>query len=122
MRHRIEPRIELDVIIDVDGRARFPKSELIGRGGQRLERPAVELFEQLATGDGLATEWSVVDQRHPFGNCRIELGEREELPLAQWASTRRSVTSTPTSTAALSLGRYGRLGNTAIGYVCANSR
>ena len=55
IRHRVEARVELDVVIDVDF-GRFPQRELVACGWQRLKRTPFELLEQRASRDGLAAE------------------------------------------------------------------
>ncbi len=84
VRDRVPARIELDVVIDVDGSGRLPEGELVGRRWQRLQCGAFELLEQLPPRDRLATKRSIVDQRYPFSNRGVEFGQREELPFAEW--------------------------------------
>src|SRR4051794_960500 len=47
VRHRVVPRVELHVIIDVHPSG-FPRGELVARGRQWLQRSAFELLEQVA--------------------------------------------------------------------------
>src|SRR4030095_5156584 len=84
VRDRVEPRVELDVVIDVDGGGELPDGELVGRGWQRLQRRAFELFEEPAAGAGLTANRLIVAQPDLLGEGDVELGERKELPLAEW--------------------------------------
>src|SRR5438876_5826103 len=81
---RVEARIELDVVINVDGSSRLPNRKLVGRRWQWLQCRAFELVEELASGAGLAAKRPIIDQPDLLGDGDVELGERKELAPAQW--------------------------------------
>src|SRR5262245_1129955 len=69
MRNAVVVAVDLDVIIDADA-AHTPLGEHVGLLRQRLERRAVELFEQLAARDAEATD------RPLLVEARQELADR----------------------------------------------
>src|SRR5439155_8933499 len=82
MRYRIEPRVVLHVIIEVDF-GWLPQRDLVACEWQRLECVPLELLEQSPTRDGLTTKRTLIDQADRLSNGHVQLAEREEASLAQ---------------------------------------
>src|SRR3954466_6029146 len=59
VRHAVEVRLDLDVVIDADP-AQPPFGKGIGGNGQRLQMRPIEFLEQRAAGDAEAPDWSLL--------------------------------------------------------------
>ena len=72
--------VDVDVIVDADP-AHAPLAVLIGFAGERLERRAVDLFEQLAAGDAEPAQGlPFVELRHEFAEGGVNVSEATEDP------------------------------------------
>ena len=110
----VEVLVDLDVIIDADP-ADTPLRKDVRVDRQRLELGPIEFFEQLpARAAKPAQRLFLIEPFEQLGDRRIELGKAVEPPMARRAKIHRSTTSTATSTLALSRGRPGRVGSTAV--------
>ena len=75
--------VDVDVIVDADP-AHAPLAVLIGLAGERLERRAVDLLEQLAAGDAEPPQaLALVELRHEFAERGVDVGETGEGPSPQ---------------------------------------
>ena len=104
---------DLDVIVEVDPAA-LPLGILVRFIRQRGERRMIELLEQVAPTSSPAPERSIVQLDKKRVDRLIEGGKREEAAVAQARQNPSSTIWTPTSTLALSRGRYGRAGTMAV--------
>ncbi|KAF2989015.1 hypothetical protein MJC1_03871 [Methylocystis sp. MJC1] len=78
-------RVDLDVIIDADA-AQTPFAIFIGLDWQRLQRRAVDLFEQLAAGDAKPAEGPLlVEIFEHLGDRRVDLRQTVKGPAAHSA-------------------------------------
>src|ERR1700680_3735591 len=111
----VEVRLDLDVVIDADP-AQPPFGKGIGLAGQRLEVRPIEFLEQRTSGDAKTADRSLlVELVQQLTDRRIEFGQAVKAAMAQPAQEpARSTISTATSTFALSRGRRGRAGRTAV--------
>jgi hypothetical protein len=82
MRRRVEVRVVLHVVIDVDPGG-LPQRDLVACGGQGLQCVPLELLEQRPARKGLATKRTLIDQADLLSNGDVQLAEREEPTLAQ---------------------------------------
>ena len=113
VRHRVVVLVELDVVVEPDP-ALLPFGKDVGLGRQRLQRWAFELLEERSSARAEMARDPVIDLRTISAMAAFKLGEREELSVAQLGDDQPVATSTATSTLALSRGRYGRAGTTAV--------
>ncbi len=81
-RHRIEMLVDLDVVVEVHPAA-LPVGVFVGCRRQGLQRRTVELFEQRAPRGAPAAHRPVVQLIHQFADRPVQLGQREEPPVAQ---------------------------------------
>lgn len=78
-------RVDLDVIIDADA-AQTPFAIFIGLDWQRLQRRAVDLFEQLAAGGAEPAEGPLlVEIFQHLADRRVDLRQAVKGPAAQSA-------------------------------------
>ena len=108
-RHRVAVPLDLDVVIRGDAAAP-PFGILIGLAGSGMQRGPIDGLEELPpAGAELAHQAGVefIDQR---ADGDVQLGQREEAPVAQPRQDPALAISTATSTLALSRGLRGRVG------------
>ena len=83
MGHAVIMGGDLDVIIDADA-TRSPFRELVGLARQRLERRAIDLFEQLPAGhDESADRPLFVEMLQQIGDRRVDLRQAVKDSMAQ---------------------------------------
>lgn len=104
---------DLDVIIEIDPAA-LPLGILVRLIWQWGQRRAIELFEQIAPASPPAPERSIVqlDKERKFASLRAASEKKRRS--RRRARIHRPTIWTPTSTLALSRGRYGRAGTMAV--------
>ena len=74
---------DLDVVVGRDPAA-LPFGILVGLGRQRLQRRPLDRLEQLARGSCRRLRIDLgVELRHALADRGVQLGEREEAPVAQ---------------------------------------
>ena len=75
---RIIVGVDVDVIIDADP-AHAPLAVFVGLAGQRVERRAIDLLEELAAGDAEPPEdLFFVELRHELAERGVDVGEGDE--------------------------------------------
>ncbi|KAF2988670.1 hypothetical protein MJC1_04252 [Methylocystis sp. MJC1] len=83
--HGVIVRVDLDMIIDADA-AQTPFAIFIGRDRQRLQRRAVDLFEQLAASGAESAEGPLlVEIFQHLGDRRVDLRQAAKGSAAQSA-------------------------------------
>ena len=104
----------LDVVVDTyTADAPFGKDIRLGRQG--VEHRPVEFFEQLPAGASEPADRPLlVEPPEQLADRRVELGEAVEPSIAQPRQNPPLDNSTQASTLALSRGRRGRVGSTAV--------
>ena len=74
--------VGLDVIIDADA-AGAPFAELVRLDRQRLQRRAIDLFEQLPARRAEPPDWTLfIEQLQQFADRRIDIGKAVKSPVA----------------------------------------
>jgi hypothetical protein len=105
---------DIDVVVDADT-AHTPFGEDIGFAWQGLERGPIELFEQLPPRRPEPADRSLlIELVEQLADRRVQLGQAIEPAMAQPRQIHRSTMRTAASTLALSRGRCGRVGSTAV--------
>ena len=74
--------VDLDMVVEPD-RALLPLRVDVGRRGQRLQRRPLEVLEQLPAAGAEVAGDAVVERDDQVADRRVQLGEREEPPVAQ---------------------------------------
>ena len=95
--------VDFDVIVDVDA-CLFPFGKHIGFAWQRAQRRPVERFETAGAAAFQFAKPTIIEPLQKFRDRKIEIGETEELALAQRREDPAFDQSTPASTLALSRG------------------
>lgn len=105
---------DLDVVIQ-PGTPDTPFGKDIALDRQGPQSRTIKLFEQLTTGNANPAQDSlVVEVAKQFGDRRIHLGQPVEDPMAQATQQPPLDNANRGSTFALSRGRRGRVGRTAL--------
>src|SRR5450631_818596 len=104
--------LDFDVVIEADS-AFLPLRVNIGLDRQLPERVAFDIIEPRTPAGPEMPRHAIVELRDQLPDGSVELGQREEAPIAQLRDDQRVATWTPTSTLDLSFGRRGRAGTTA---------
>ena len=81
-RHRVEVLVDLDVVVEVHPAA-LPVGIFIGRRRQRLQGGPVDLLIERASGGAPAAHRPVVELIDQLADRLVQLGQREEPPVAQ---------------------------------------
>ena len=106
--------LDLDVVIDADP-AQPPFGNGIGLAGQRLQMRPIEFLEQRAAGDAEPPDRPLlVELAQQLADGRVQFGQAVKAPMTQPTQKPAFVISTAVSTFALSRGRRGRAGSTAV--------
>ena len=82
VRHRVIMPLDFDVVVEADP-AFLPFRVKVGFDRQLLERGALDLLEQRTPAGPQMPRHAVVELRDQFPDGGVELGQREEAPIAQ---------------------------------------
>ena len=82
MGHAVEAVGHRDVVVDMHARP-APEADLVRADGQRLKCGLVELCEEVGAGVISPLHPATVERGKEWRNGLVDLGEREELPIAQ---------------------------------------
>ena len=74
--------VDLDMVVEPD-RALLPLRVFVGRRGQRLQRRALDVLEQLPAAGAEVAGDALVERNDQLAERRVQFGEREEPPVAQ---------------------------------------
>jgi hypothetical protein len=87
--HRVVVAVDLDVVVEPDG-ALLPLRIFVGRRGQRLQRRALELLEQLPAAGAEVAGDALVERDDQVAAGTVRNLVREALPPTRPRSARRT--------------------------------